>query len=94
IKLVSLGLYWHRINVLGKKSRKQLRTHRAFALVTRPCAAAHDEISSRRIAAAIKPGKVSGVQATAKKHAADTSLDITFCCFSQNDLEIYQTLLR
>jgi O-acetyl-ADP-ribose deacetylase (regulator of RNase III) len=30
---------------------------------------------------------------TAREHAANTSLNITFCCFSENDLEIYKTLL-
>lgn len=31
--------------------------------------------------------------ATAKEHAANTNLDITFCCFSERDLEIYTALL-
>jgi len=32
--------------------------------------------------------------ATAKEHAGSANLDITFCCFSERDLEIYTTLLR
>jgi O-acetyl-ADP-ribose deacetylase (regulator of RNase III) len=32
--------------------------------------------------------------ATAREHAADTSLDVTFCCFNESDLEIYKALLR
>jgi O-acetyl-ADP-ribose deacetylase (regulator of RNase III) len=31
--------------------------------------------------------------ATAKEHAANTNLDITFCCFNESDLGIYQVLL-
>ncbi|MGQ0596941.1 O-acetyl-ADP-ribose deacetylase [Aquabacterium sp.] len=32
--------------------------------------------------------------ATAKEHAGSANIDITFCCFSERDLEIYMTLLR
>lgn len=32
--------------------------------------------------------------ATAKQHAGSTNLDITFCCFSEGDLQIYTALLR
>lgn len=32
--------------------------------------------------------------ATATEHAGSTNLDITFCCFSERDLEIYTSLLR
>lgn len=32
--------------------------------------------------------------AIAKEHAAHINLDITFCCFSENDLVIYQALLH
>ncbi len=32
--------------------------------------------------------------ATAKQHAESTNLDITFCCFSEGDLQIYTALLR
>lgn len=31
--------------------------------------------------------------ATAKEHARNTDLNITFCCFSESDLAIYQVLL-
>lgn len=31
--------------------------------------------------------------ATAKEHAGNNELDITFCCFSESDLGIYQVLL-
>lgn len=32
--------------------------------------------------------------ATAREHAANTNIEITFCCFNESDLEIYKTLLR
>lgn len=32
--------------------------------------------------------------ATAKQHAGSTDLNITFCCFSEGDLQIYTALLR
>lgn len=32
--------------------------------------------------------------ATAKEQAENTNLDITFCCFSERDLDIYTSLLR